>query len=40
MLPVNANERLIGFLCMSDFLRDTVLLPEFLNLFKSLFAQM
>lgn len=40
MLPVNTNQRLIGLLRVSDFLRDTVLLPEPLNLLKPLCAQM
>lgn len=40
MLPVNANQGLISFLCMPDLLRDAVLLPELLDLLEPLLAQM
>lgn len=39
MLPFDASERLICFLCMSYFLCDTVLLPKLLDLFETLFAE-
>lgn len=39
MLPVNADQRLVRFLCVSDFLCDAVLVPQLLDLLKPLFAQ-
>lgn len=38
MLPVNADQGLVGLLCVSNFLRDTVLLPQLLDLSKPLMA--
>lgn len=38
MLPVDADQGLVGLLCVSDFLCDTVLLPELLDLSKPLLA--
>lgn len=40
MLPVDADQGLISLLRMPDFLRDAVLLPEFLDLPKPLLAEM
>lgn len=38
MLPVDADQSLVGLLGVSNFLRDTVLLPQLLDLLKPLLA--
>lgn len=38
MLPVNADQGLVGLLRAPDFFRDTVLLPQLLDLLKPLLA--
>lgn len=40
MLPVNAKQGLVRLLRVADLLRDAVLVPELLDLLKSLAAQM
>lgn len=40
MLPVDAHQGLVSLLRMPDFLRDAVLLPEFLDLPEPLLAEM